>query len=64
VLEVDAIHTRCKECGAATRVVRRQDEWNGSGWDTVAVWSEDVPHNRADCKAMVALMREQWPTLW
>lgn len=62
--EVDAVHTRCRDCGQATWLVIRSTFLDDNGEQTIIVQPEEVPHDRAACATFKRLERETWPTLW
>lgn len=55
---------RCQECGAVTVVLVYEEGLDENGDRYKALWRETIEHTRKDCAAMVALAREEWPTLW
>jgi hypothetical protein len=55
---------RCRECGSVTRAIVHEQGRDEEGAPWQAIYSETIAHPRRDCERMVALAREEWPTLW
>lgn len=55
---------RCSECGSVTVALVYEQGIGDDGEPFRAIYRDVVPHTRKDCARMVALAREEWPTLW
>lgn len=62
--EIVSVVDRCRECRSATRVLVLHRWTDEEGQAVKALFGDAVPHSRADCRAMQALEKEEWPTLW
>lgn len=62
--EVEAVHTRCKNCGQATWLLIRSTYLSDDGEQVIIIQPEEAPHSPAECKTFMRLEKETWPTLW
>lgn len=55
---------RCNECGTVTVMLVFEQGLDDNGEPYRAIYRDVVPHQKRHCDAMVALAREEWPTLF
>lgn len=55
---------RCTECDTVKVMLVYEEGLDDNGEPYKAIYRDVVPHARAQCEAMTALAREEWPRLW
>lgn len=55
---------RCRECGQVTAMLVHEQGLGDDGEPYAAIYRDTLAHTRSECERMVALAREEWPTLW